>query len=99
MARLSTWVVPYTESISPPPWINVRIGSRYVLVSTVENLEHMIRMLCSAAFLFSELNALLASTRITPSVLSCSNINFIEWIAASAPPCKPVAVWSGLAAC
>ena len=101
MARLSTWVVPYTESISPPPWINVRIGSRYVLVSTVENLEHMIRMLCSAAFLFSELNALLAPTKITPSVLSCSNINFnfTEWLAVSAPPCKPVAVWSGPAAC
>ena len=99
MARLSPQVVPSTESISSPPWINMRTGSRYVLISTVENSGHMIRMLCSAAFLFSELNALLASTRITPSVLSCSNINFIEWIAASAPPCKPVAAWSGSADC
>ena len=56
----------------------------------------MIQILCcSAAFLFSELNALLEYTRITPSVLSCLNTNFIEWIAASSPPCKPVAVWSG----
>ena len=77
----------------------MHIGSRYVLVSTVENLGQMIWMLCSAAFLFSELNALLAPTKITPSVLSCSNINFTEWIAASAPPCKLVAAWSGPAAC
>ena len=93
------WVVPSTESISSPPWINMRTGSRCVLIITVENSGHMIRMLCSAAFLFSELNALLASTRITPSVLSCSNINFIEWIAASVPPYRPVATWSGPAAC
>ena len=99
MARLSPWVVPSTESISPPPRINMHTGSWCVLISTVENLGHMIWMLCNAAFLFSELNALLASTRNTPSVLSCFNINFIEWIAASASPCKPVAVWSGLAAC
>ena len=77
----------------------MRTGSRYALISTAENSGHMIRMLCNAAFLFSELNALLACTRITPSVLSYSNINFIEWIAASASPCKPVAVWSGPAAC
>ena len=99
MARLSPRVVPSAGSISSPPWINMRTGSRYVLISTVENSGHMIRMLCSAAFLFSELNALLASTRVTPSVLSCSNINFIEWIAASMPPCRPVAAWSGPAAC
>ena len=74
-------------------------GSRYVLINTVEIFGQTIRILCSAAFLFSELNALLASTRITPSVLSCSNINFIEWIVASAPPCKPVAAWSSPAAC
>ena len=77
----------------------MRTESRYVSISTLENLGHMIQILCSAAFLFSELNGFLASTRITPSVLSCSNINFIEWIAASAPHCKPVAVWSGSAAC
>ena len=77
----------------------MRTGNPYVLISTVENSEHMIRMLCNAAFLFSELNALLASTRITPSVLFCSNNNFIEWIAASGPPCKPVAIWIGPAAC
>ena len=59
----------------------------------------MIWILCNAAFLFSELNVLLASTRSTPPVLSCSNVNFIEWIAVSAPPCKPVAVWSGPTAC
>ena len=86
-------------SVSPPPRINMRTGSWYVLISTVEKLGHMFQMLCSVAFLFSESNALLASTRITPSVLSCSNINFIEWIAASAPPCKPVAAWSGPTAC
>ena len=84
--------MPSTESISPPPWINMRTGSRYVLLSTDENSGHMIRIFC-------ELNVLLASTRITPSVLSCSNINFIEWIAASAPPCKVVAVCSSTAAC
>ena len=84
--------MPSTESISPPPWINMRTGSRYVLISTDENSGHTIRIFC-------ELNVLLASTRITPSVLSCSNINFIEWIAASAPPCKAVAVWSSTAAC
>ena len=99
MARLSTWVAPSTESIFPPFWINMRTGSRYVLISTVENSGHLIRMLCSAAFLFSQLDALLASTRITTSVLSCSNINFIEWIAASAPPCKPVAALGGPAVC
>ena len=98
MARLSPWVVLSTE-ISSPLWINMHIGSRYVLISTVENSGHMIRMLCSEAFLFSELNALLAPTRITPFVLSCSNINLIEWIAASVPPCNPVAAWSGPAAC
>ena len=65
--------MPSTESISPPPWINMRTGSRYVLIGTVINSGH-IRMLRSAAFLFSELNALLASTRITPSVVSCSSI-------------------------
>ena len=88
-----------TESISPPPWINMRTGSRYVLTNTVENSGHMIWMLCSAAFLFSELNKLLASTRITSSVLSFVNINFIERIAAFSPPCKPVAVWRGPPVC
>ena len=74
-------------------------GSQYLLTSTVKNSEHMIQMLCNAAFLFGELNALLASTKITPSVVSCSNINFIEWIAAPTLPYKLVAVWSGPAAC
>ena len=67
-------------------------GSWYVLISTVENLGHMIRVLCSAAFLFSEFDVLLASTKLISSVFSCSNINFIEWVAASALLCKPVAV-------
>ena len=74
-------------------------GSWYVLINTVEDLGHMICMLCSAAFLYSEFNALLASTRIVPSVFFCSNISFIEWIASSALLCKPAAVWSGPAAC
>ena len=65
------------ESISPPPSINMRTRRRYVLISTIENLGHMIRMLCSATFLFSELNALLASARITPSVLSCLNTRIL----------------------
>ena len=62
------------------------------LVYINKHSGHVIRMLCSAAFLFSELSALLASTTIIPSALSCSNINFVEWIAASAPPCNPVDV-------
>ena len=77
----------------------MRTGSRYVLTNTVKNSGHMIWMLCSAAFLFCELNKLLESTRITLSVLSFVNINFIEWIAASALPCKSVLVWSGPPAC
>ena len=55
-------------------------------------------MLCRAACRFNELNALLASTRITASVSSFLKINFIEWVAASAPPCNPVAICSGPAA-
>ena len=54
----------------------MRKGSRYILTNTVENSVHMIWMLCSAAFLFSELNKLLASTRITPSVLSFFEYQF-----------------------
>ena len=65
---------------------------------TVENAGHKIRMLCNATIQFKELNALLASTRITASVSCALNISLMEWMAASAPPFKPAADCNGPAA-
>ena len=71
---------------------------RYVLTRIAAICGQIIWILCTAAWQFNELKAFLASTKMTASALSSSNMHRILWIAASAPDCNPVVVWRGPAA-
>ena len=84
--------------MSEAPSIIKRAGLRYVLTRIVAICGQITQILCSAAWRFSELKAFLASTKITASVQSSSNMHHILWIAASAPDSNLVAVWRGPAA-
>ena len=63
----SPWVVPSSEVISPPPSMMSREGCWYALCRKVARTGQVFT-LWSAALLFMELNALVASTRSMPSV-------------------------------
>ena len=98
MARLSPWMIPSFDTISLLPKTIILIGSLYVFINMVENCGQRICILCNAEFRLNELNLLLASTNMTTSVCSSSNISFMECIAASAPDWRPVAICNGPAA-
>ena len=89
------------EQMSEAPSIIKRAGRRYVLTRIVSICGQTTLILCNAAWInwinsvqFSELKALLATSKVTASVLSSSNMHRILWIAASAPDCNPVIVWT-----
>ena len=89
MASRSPWVVPSWERIASPS-TNSSVGALYVLIKMVARGGQSVWILWRAAYLFRELNALLASTTSTASFSSDSRAVRTACTAASMPEiCLP----------